>query len=174
MPEILIRITTPNKEHRHPCWCRECRGMPGTIAVEWRARPTISPPKVADDVEFRGEVTIHDPPVPGSIGLRRAVEEAYSSALAAIQRTRRWQIGDRVRLNPKAPRTCELREPEASEVGTVTKLLPDGRPCVLWPTWPKHLASEPPPYLDGDLILVFGTNSVEDPPPPVQSPAIPG
>lgn len=46
--------------------------------------------------------------------------------------------------------------------------------CVLWPTWPKHLASEPPPYLDGDLILVFGTNSVEDPPPPVQSPAIPG
>lgn len=170
MPEILIRITTPNKEHRTPCWCAECRGMPGTTTLEWRARPALPPPAVAIEggaasmVEFCGSLMIPLQVTPAA--MRAAIDGAYQSALASLTR-RRWQIGDRVQLNP-AKLDLRTRGRTASEVGTVTKLLPDGRPRVLWPTWPKHLADEPPPYLDDDLILYVQAVYVEadEPAPP--------
>lgn len=147
MPEILIRVLIPNKEHQRPCWCRECRGVPGNILVEWSARPALPPDASANAIEFCGSVLAPQQVPPAA--LCRAIDAAVGSALASLNtKPRRWQVGDLVKLNPK--KIHRARVPD--EVGVVKKLLPDGRPYVLWPSWPPNLKDDLPPYLDDDLI----------------------
>lgn len=75
MPEILIRVIVPNKEHQGACWCPECRGSPGTVLVEWRTRPNMT-----GSVEFRGQV--HAPPAMSLIA--KSVEDALVTSAAAV------------------------------------------------------------------------------------------
>lgn len=145
MPEIVIRIRIPNKSHRPTCWCRECGGAPDAIRVEWSAIPSVE----KDGEAFCGSVSLQatSPRDMLNLAVHDAVDQGMKAAGIGPPARRPWLVGDRVRLNTaKYPRAIDL-------IGTVKKLLPDGRPYVLWPDWPANI-SDLPPYLHDDLILV--------------------